>query len=208
LTDALLEYTSQKVFDEGTDLIDLYNSLIKDTASRVNPLKYSLITVNVARQFTDLEEAIKFLDAAKGRLAGKNDASFICQIAIAEKRLQLGQHHDSFEILNQVKNSLEALSDNDPKVYANLSRAYATYYRRKEDYENFYKSSLQFLAYTPASELSEAEKKDWSIKLGMAILLGKNIYNIMELLDKEILQSLIGSDFEWLHVLLNTLGRG
>jgi 26S proteasome regulatory subunit N9 len=208
LTDALLEYTSQKVFDEGTDLIELYNSLIKDTASRVNPLKYSLITVNVARQFTDLEEAIKFLDAAKGRLAGKNDASFICQIAIAEKRLQLGQHHDSFEILNQVKNNLEALSDNDPKVYANLSRAYATYYRRKEDYENFYKSSLQFLAYTPASELSEAEKKDWSIKLGMAILLGKNIYNIMELLDKEILQSLIGSDFEWLHVLLNTLGRG
>ena len=171
-------------------------------------MKYSLITVNVARQFTDLEEAIKFLDVAKGRLAGKNDASFICQIAIAEKRLQLGQHHDSFEILNQVKNNLEALSDNDPKVYANLSRAYATYYRRKEDYENFYKSSLQFLAYTPASELSEAEKKDWSIKLGMAILLGKNIYNIMELLDKEIFQSLIGSDFEWLHVLLNTLGRG
>jgi Na+/phosphate symporter len=100
------------------------------------------------------------------------------------------------------------LSDNDPKVYAHLSRAFATYYRRKEDYENFYKSSLQFLAYTPASELSQAEKKDWSIKLGMAILLGKNIYNIMELLDKEILQSLIGSDFEWLHVLLNALGRG
>lgn len=196
------------MFDEGTDLIELYNSLIKDTASRVNPLKYSLITVNVTRQFTDLEEAIKFLDAAKGRLAGKNDATFICQIAIAEKRLQLGQHHDSFEILNEVKKSLETLSDNDPKVYANLSKAFATYYRRKEDYENFYKSSLQFLAYTPASELSQAEKKDWSIKLGMAILLGKNIYNIMELLDKEILQSLIGSDFEWLHVLLNALGRG
>lgn len=67
---------------------------------------------------------------------------------------------------------------------------------------------MQFLAYTPASELSQQEKKDWSIKLGMAILLGKNIYNIMELLDKEILQSLIGTDFEWLHVLLNTLGRG
>lgn len=49
LTDALLEYTSNQVFDEGTDLIELYNALIKDTATRVNPLKYSLITVNVAR---------------------------------------------------------------------------------------------------------------------------------------------------------------
>lgn len=149
-----MEYTTNQVFDEGTDLIELYNALIKDTATRVNPLKYSLITVNVARQFSDLEEAIKFLDTAKGRLVGKHDAVFICQIAQAEKRLQLGQHHDSYEILNEVKRSLETLSDNDPKVYAHLSRAFATYYRRKEDYENFYKSSLQFLAYTPASELS------------------------------------------------------
>lgn len=100
------------------------------------------------------------------------------------------------------------LSDVDPKVYAHMSRAFAYYYRRKEDYENYYKSSLQFLAYTPSSELTQEEKKDWSIKLGMAILLGKNIYNIMELLDKDILQSLIGSDFEWLHVLLYALGRG
>lgn len=83
--------------------------------------------------------------------------------------------------------SLEILSDVDPKVYAHLSRAYAVYYRRKEDYENFYKSSLQYLAYTPASELSVEEKRDWSIKLGMAILLGKNIYNIMELVSKQSL---------------------
>ncbi len=186
----------------------MYNNLIKDTSTRVNPLKYALITVNAARQYTDLEEAIKFLEAAKGRLHGKHDATFICEVAQAEKRLQLGQHHDSFELLEKVRRSLESLADVDPKVYAHLSRALATYYRRKEDYENFYKSSLQFLAYTPAAELSQNEKKDWSIKLGMAILLGKNIYNIMELLDKEILQSLIGTDFEWLYVLLNALGRG
>jgi 26S proteasome regulatory subunit N9 len=103
---------------------------------------------------------------------------------------------------------METLADVDPKVYGHLSRTYASYYRRKEDYENFYKSSLQYLAYTPASELSQEEKKDLSIKLGMAILLGKNIYNIMELLDKEVIQSLIGTDFEWLHILLNALGRG
>ena len=76
-----------------------------------------------------------------------------------------------------------------------MSEIYSNYYRRKEDQENFYKSSLQFLAYTPASELSSDEKKQWSIKMGMAVLLGKNIFNIAELLDKEILSSLVGSDF-------------
>lgn len=80
-----------------------------------------------------------------------------------------------------MKKELEALSDVDPVVYANLSKTYASYYRRKDDHENFYKSSLQYLAYTPASELTDEEKKDWSIKMGMSVLLGKNIYNITEL---------------------------
>lgn len=162
----------------------------------------------MSRQFTDIEQAIEFLDDAKTRLHGKDDAVFLCQIGKAEKRLQLGQHHDCFEILNEVKKQSEQLSDVEPKVYANLSKAYAQYYRRKDDHENFYKSSLQYLAYTPASELTQEEKKDWSIKMGMAVLLGKNIYNIAELLDKEILHSLVGSDFEWLHTLLLALGRG
>lgn len=56
--------------------------------------------------------------------------------------------------------------------------------------------------------MSADEKKQWSIKMGMAVLLGKNIFNISELLDKEILSSLVGSDFQWLYDLLTTLGRG
>jgi 26S proteasome regulatory subunit N9 len=64
------------------------------------------------------------------------------------------------------------------------------------------------LAYTPASELTDDEKKQWSIQMGMAVLLGKNIFNITELLDKEILSSLVDSDFQWLYDLLQTLGKG
>ncbi len=80
-----------------------------------------------------------------------------------------------------MRKNLEALSDVDPKVYANLSKGYANYYGRKDDHENFYKSSLQFLAYSPSSDLSKAEKKYWSLKMGMSVLLGKNIYNVAEL---------------------------
>lgn len=93
LADYLLEYSSNRVFDQDTDLIELYGALIKDTHTRLNPLKYALITVNASKQFQgsqlyrlltlflDLDEAIKFLDAAKQRLAGKTDAVFILQVA-------------------------------------------------------------------------------------------------------------------------------
>lgn len=135
----------------------------------------------------DLEDAIKFLEEAKQRMATKQDAVFILKIAQAEKKLDLGQHHDCLEMLNEVKKSLDAQSDVDAKVYANLSKVYAQYYKRKDDNENYYKHSLSYLAYTPASELSKEEMRDLSIKMGMSVLLGKNIYNITELLDKEIL---------------------
>ena len=91
-------------------------------------------------------------------------------------------------MLNEVKKSLEALADVDAKVYANLSKVYAAYYRRKEDHENFYKNSLSYLAYTPPSELSNEEMRDWSIKMGMSVLLGKNIYNITELVSNHSFQ--------------------
>lgn len=80
-----------------------------------------------------------------------------------------------------MKAKVESESDIDPKVYATLNEVFSNYYRRKDDQENFYKASLQFLAYTPASELNPDEKKQWSIKMGMAVLLGKNIFNISEL---------------------------
>ena len=97
--------------------------------------------------------------------------------------MNLGLHHDCFEILNEVKKNLESLSDVDAKVFANLSQTFSLYYRRKEDHENFYHSSMSYLAYTPAYELTNDEKKDLSIKIGMSILLGKNIYNITELVN-------------------------
>jgi hypothetical protein len=49
LTEYIFDYTRDSAFDDGEDLIELYNLLIKDLSSRINPLKYALITINVSR---------------------------------------------------------------------------------------------------------------------------------------------------------------
>lgn len=76
------------------------------------------------------------------------------------------------------------MADIDPKVYASLADVFAQYYRRKDDYENYYKSGLTFLAYTPDVELDQDQRLQWSTKLGMAVLLGKKIFNISELVSR------------------------
>lgn len=56
--------------------------------------------------------------------------------------------------------------------------------------------------------MTDLEKKELSIKMGMSILLGKNVFNIAELLDKDIINSLVGTEFEWLFYMMKTLGTG
>lgn len=53
LTEHLLDYSRQKVFDEENEgtLIELYNLMIKDLYGKINPIKYALITINTSRQF-------------------------------------------------------------------------------------------------------------------------------------------------------------
>jgi hypothetical protein len=82
----------------------------------------------------------------------------LLRIGQAEKKLNLGQHHDCREILDQVSAETEPMSDIDSRVYAAQADVYSQYYRRKDDYENYYKAGLTFLAYTNESELDKDQK--------------------------------------------------
>lgn len=155
--------------------------------------------------FIDIEEAISFLKDLEDRIKDSIGAVLYLKISIAEKRLALGQYNESFDLLSEVEGQLKAQNDVDQIVYSELYKTLALYYRRKEKYTEFYQNGLQFLAYTPSEVLTEQQKHEWCINMGKAILLGKDIYNIAELLEKDILKSLINTDFQWLYDILETL---
>jgi 26S proteasome regulatory subunit N9 len=135
-------------------------------------------------------------------------AVFLLRIAVAEKKLALGKHHDCLEALKTISAEVERFGDMEAKVYQMLAHTYGLYYQRREDHENYYKSCITYLAYTPTEEMTAKEQQDFSIKIGLSILLGKNVFNISELLDKDVITSLVGTPFEWLYTLMRTLGHG
>lgn len=75
--------TKDKAFDanENTDLLELYEEMIKGLSSKLNPIRYAIITILVSRQHKDIEQSITFLEEASKRLDGKRDAQFLCRIA-------------------------------------------------------------------------------------------------------------------------------
>lgn len=60
ISDSLLAYAAQPCFNQGNDLLELYNLFVKDLNAKMNPLKYSLITVAVAKQHESKEITILF----------------------------------------------------------------------------------------------------------------------------------------------------
>lgn len=116
--------------------------------------------------------------------------------------------NDCIDLLTEVEEGMKSLNDIDGAVYSLLYKVTASYYEKKEKFSEFYQSGLQYLAYTPHNEISADEKKNWSIKMGMAVVLGKEIYNIAELLEKEVLKALLGTDHEWLFHMLQAMETG
>lgn len=109
LTGVLMKYVQDRTFDaaDGTDLLTMYNQLIIKLNHRLDPLKYSIITISCSRQFQSIEDAIQFLEDAKSRLKNKQDALFMLEIAQADKKLALGKHHDCLEQLNNIRMQIE-----------------------------------------------------------------------------------------------------
>ena len=130
-----MAHFKDSAFDQGDnqDLLVLYEALVKPLNHKLNPIKYAVLTVLASRQHEDIAASIEFLEEAKKRLENYKDAVYLCRIAQAEKRLTMGEHHDCLQILNEVKEKVEAESDIDPKVYATLNEVFSNYYRRKED---------------------------------------------------------------------------
>ena len=90
VADELLRYCKQDCFSQlenDTGLIDLYNEMVKDLHTRVNPLKYAQISVLCCVQIQDLDEAFDFLGQASERVKHRKDATYFLRIAQAEKRL-------------------------------------------------------------------------------------------------------------------------
>eukprot|EP00826_Nyctotherus_ovalis_P006721 TRINITY_DN1161_c0_g1_i10.p1 TRINITY_DN1161_c0_g1~~TRINITY_DN1161_c0_g1_i10.p1 ORF type:complete len:305 (+),score=114.11 TRINITY_DN1161_c0_g1_i10:442-1356(+) len=158
-----------------------------------------------SRKFEKREEANEFLKRIAERLGIDKEAQLLLEIEMAVNLLFMGNLVECGDALEKLKATIEKLSGPDIIIYSEFYRAYALYFDRRKDYAQFYQFALQYLAYTPESRMKPEEKVEWSIKMGMAVLLGRSIYNIGELVEKDILKSLTNTDYVWLYKLLQAM---
>lgn len=127
-----------------------------------------------------LQEQELFFDQIDERIREKH-----AKIMILSLRAMVHILDSSFtkakEYLLEAEPILKAMYGLEKMVYSTFFRSRALYHLKRAEYSDYYQNSLQYLAYTSASDLSDAEKLDISTNMAVAILVSQKIFNFSEL---------------------------
>ncbi|KAL5552267.1 hypothetical protein UlMin_002443 [Ulmus minor] len=213
LTLKLDQFVALAVFQAGDALIQLYHNFITDFETKINLLKLAHFAVIVSRQYPEKEAAISYLEGVIEKLRVTREQRIeepilYIKMQIAVFKLEQGDQKECKKLLDDGKSTLDSMTDIDPSVYANYYWVSSQYYKVRQEFAEFYKSALLYLAYTSVESLSDSFKLDLAFDLSLSALLGDNIYNFGELLAHPIIKSLIGSKVEWLYYILEAFNSG
>jgi len=208
LTQKLERFIVLPRFNHGRELIELYERFIRDFETRINQLKFVHMIRIISRQFQDINEAIKFQEEIALKVASHKEAHILIRSVLADNLLQAGRQNDCKALLDQLKVELEGITGIDSTVYEWFYKTSWHYYKSVVMPAEFYRSALTYLAYIPIESLSESEKVQLAFDLGLAALVGENIYNFGELLAHPILESLNNTDNHWMILLLHAFNSG
>ncbi|KAH8326711.1 hypothetical protein KR067_012166 [Drosophila pandora] len=207
LTIKLITFVRHETLQDETALLQLYQNFLSTFETKINPYGLIQILEVVVDNISDKKEAIDFLEKMKDKVKICDEAVWYLQVM--QGNLYLSHLND----LNATKKIIEELRDvleeagNVTPVHGKYYMLASQYYRRVGKHSDYYRCGLQFLG----CSLEDYPRDQWAQQaffLGLAALLGDGVYNIGELLAHPILESLKGTDNEWLVELLKAFNSG
>ncbi|XP_073126146.1 26S proteasome non-ATPase regulatory subunit 13 homolog B-like [Henckelia pumila] len=213
LTLKLEQFVALAVFQAGDALIQLYHNFIADFETKINLLKLAHFAVIVSRQYPQKMAAINYLEGVIEKLRATKETRIdepilYIKMQIATLQLESGDQKECKRLLEEGKSTLDGMTDIDPSVYASYYWISSQFHKFRQEFAEFYKSALLYLAYTSVESLSDSFKLDLAFDLSLSALLGENIYNFGELLAHPIIKSLLGTKVEWLYYIIESFNCG
>ncbi|KAF9918736.1 26S proteasome regulatory subunit [Lobosporangium transversale] len=208
LTLAVQEFLSKP--ESGPFQVDLYNNFISDWESKMSQLKLVTFGVSASKQIPDHTQAREFLKTLTEKVNKDEtrDAYVLAKMEQSHFGLLLGDLDSTKKDLEECSKLLDSFDSVDPHINASYLRVSADFYKIKAEYAKYYKNALLYLACVNIDDLSQAEKASRANDLALSALLGDSIYNFGELLMHPVLESLVGTEREWLKNLLFAFNSG
>jgi len=208
LTLQLKELVKLPSMKEGDKLIKMYNQFIVDFDSKLNPLSLVNIANVVLERFEKADEGQKFIEQVGEKVKKNDEAYALTRILVGKIKLhKYDLRRETQDLLEEVEKTLSEI-DGVSSVHSQFYLLSSDLYRIEGKHADFYRSSLRFLGCTDYQQLSGEEQAKHAFFLSLAALLGEGVYNFGELLAHKILESLKGTENEWLIELLFAFNSG
>lgn len=141
----------------------MYHNFITDFETKINLLKLAHFAVIVSRQYPEKEAAIGFLEGVTEKLHNTKEIRIeepilYIKMQIALFKLEQEDPKECQKLLDEGKTTLDSMTDIDPSVYASYYWVSSQYHKTRQEFAEFYKSALLYLAYTSVESLSESFK--------------------------------------------------
>jgi len=207
LTLGLVEVVKMPKMQEGTELLNLYSHIISEMENKINPMSLVALTEAIIGKITDNQEAVKFVEKICPKVSDHKEATVYCKILIGQITLcRIKDIETAKELLSNSEKILDEVDGVTP-THGRFYKLLSDLYCQQGAHADFYRASLRYLG---CSELPEdmTERVQLAFYTGLAALLGEGIYNFGELLAHPVLQSLNGTENEWLVKILMAFNSG
>lgn len=199
-----------------SDKCGLYSEFVKGFETKLNAVSLVQIVIGSARSelASTPDKALAFVselldtDEKKGPVSADPEARVLLLSEVATLHLRGSDTDTCKEHISSARELVDASVEMTGVVHSAFYRAAAEYHKVVGTAADFFKNALQFLAYTPVETLSPTEQSQWAFDLGIAALVGEDVYNFGEVLAKGIMMVLKGSEHTWLLELLEAFHEG
>ncbi|XP_020601968.1 26S proteasome non-ATPase regulatory subunit 13-like [Orbicella faveolata] len=207
LTLKLTEFVKNEYFAQNGGLVEMYDNFLADFEHRINMLSLMEIVIYIIKEIKEPETAIEFLEREKEKIKNDIEAEVLCMTAIGNIKLQQSNMEETKALVEQARGMLETI-DGVTTVHGRFYELCSNYHKITGSYNDYYRDALRFLGCVEISTMAVGEQVDRALHLSLAALLGNDIYNFGELLAHPVLQSLKGTEHEWLIDLLFAFNSG
>lgn len=124
----------------------------------------------VSRQYSDKQVAISYLDGVIEKLQATKEMRIeepilYVKMQIAVFKLEQGNQKECKKLLEDGKATLDSMTDVDPSVHASFYWISSQYHKSRQEFAEFYKHTLLYLAYTTVESLSDSFKLVWLVTI-------------------------------------------
>jgi len=154
-------------------------------------------------------EETKELSQLKAAHGPEAQASFLIRIEIARRKTMIQAFDDAKEGLDDVKTYMDAyVGMLETDIHSLYYLAMLEFYKAKAAAGAYFRHAMLYLTYTSLTTIPLPQQQQLAADVGLAALMGDDIYNFGELLQHPILRALDGSAWAWLPQLLLAFNAG